>query len=562
MAIDFMTPKGAVANSDPTMTFLAKFEDPEAWEKIEYGIPIFIPHEANHIDPTSGQATVKVDYDVARLQQMVDIMQQKIRKNAVPPRMTLGHSMSAGQVKQQAQPDPVGYWWNPRIGTFGPEKTPAIIADRYWLPGKYEEGKTYPYRSAEFYPKEVCKLAPGQVAEDKQDWISAVSLLKTDPRLDMGVTGYAQFGLLCCYGMLNAPEPMPGGMDEESNMAVDPAMTPGNPPQPGQMPNPSVGPATTPDDKTYAEFCQYQDRYMLDRYPAFPKYYQDVCAKYGTPSSSAMSAPTATNTELPGEPEGGEKKPPFPPKAEAKSDDKPPPPKGDDDGPPKKKPEPEQSMNSQLPLPSAQPTIAPVGTTVTPDVIRQYQDQMTIMKANYERAEAAMKASKTEQDARLAAAEAKIRSSEMDVFLAKYETALGVKQAAGKMVVTAEEVAECREAISAMPNPTDWSKWTEKQLNRIQTKYGDQITNPELGKVNGQQIISNSAMGIPDDADKVFDSNDTLPAVHYQEASGLKFTQVSAMLVEAKAKAKVRQKANPRMSWEDCLFAELPAVKK
>jgi hypothetical protein len=246
--------------SDPTLDLLERFTRPEMWEHIDYAIPIMKPHVAQEVNPIDKKPFQSV-YDVARLERMVERLLKLGRESAVFPRMTLGHTiLELVRTNQQAQPDTVGYLWNPRIGTFGPARTPAILMDRYFLPGMWEESKKYPYRSPEFISAKVAELVPGMVSPDHYDAITAVALLKTDPKLDLGLTLYGECPWLRFYS---------------ESFQMDPTQTPADPVAP------------VPDPALYEQFKSMFMRCFAECYPALAKEHH---------AESALAAPSATNT--------------------------------------------------------------------------------------------------------------------------------------------------------------------------------------------------------------------------------------------------------------------------
>ncbi len=513
--------------ADPTMTLLNRFHDESAWDHIDRGVPIFKPHVGTHFNPTTQKRDLVVDYTVERLERMVKTNAERCLNSACVPVMVLKHD--------DEDPEIVGYWTNLRMGTFGPSQKPAMLADRYFLPGTYEKSKKFPFRSVEFYPAEYCEAMKDRAQPEDYDAIKAVALLKTDPKLDMGTTVYAR-SFPVCYAM--------GGEDN-----VDPATIPGVPPPPGATPPAApgappgqVGATSTPNDQIYQEFKPHFQRCMAEMFPGMDKFYQaDVAPKYG---ASAMAAPSAMNGGPPAPagpptapPEGGAKeKPPFPP---SKGDDK------------KETPKPEKEKMS-TPLAPEQP--APLA----PDVAKQHADQRAIEAERY-------RADLKIRDDRLAALEADRLNDKREVFLAKYEKDLGVLVGMGKDLVLADEIVDCREAISTNADPAAWGKWSEKTLNKIKSRYGSILTNPHLGSINGDRIISDSRLNPPPSPEKALleysAERDGMAVVHYQESLGWnhgQYERAKQAVLKAKPEALKAQKEHPEWSWEQCLFSVLP----
>lgn len=311
------------ALADPTAALLDRFKNAASWDHIDRGIPVMKPHKAIQRNPVTGKKDVETVYDTARLQKMCNVLNERLRTSGVVPVMMLGHTRQpVGEYSQEEQPEIVGYWFNWRVGTFGPSNKPALLMDRYFLPGTYEKAKKYPFRSAEFYPEEICRLVPNEVGAEMYDAITAVALLKIEPKLDMGITTYAKSALVC-YWL--------GDDDMDPQMCNEP-------------------PVQSGDDKVYQEFKPHFQRCMNEDFPHMAKYYKEhIASKYG------MAEPSAENAVMP---EPVKKEPE--PKAEPSHMS--------------------QAISPVTPAPAA--TVAP---TVENELLRQHQAQFDIMRAQYQR---------------------------------------------------------------------------------------------------------------------------------------------------------------------------------
>lgn len=163
-----------VSMPDPTMTFLDSLKDTSRW-KVVRGVPIFRPHKRKVKIPDGTEQVIEVTE--ADLPRIVLNMRQTKAESGVVPRITPGHTVKDQKAPETQQPEPWGWMPDYYVGTFGPRRLPAILADFFFRPECYEEAKAYPYRSVEFYPA------------SKE--ITGVALLKRDPQLDLGIVQYA-----------------------------------------------------------------------------------------------------------------------------------------------------------------------------------------------------------------------------------------------------------------------------------------------------------------------------------------------------------------------------------
>lgn len=158
----------AAAETDPTMELFRRFQRPELWS-VKTGVPIFCAHKRKGKDG-------KVLYEVGdkELEAICQHYKKLEKESGVVPRIAIGHTDP--DVKEQDQPEVIGFARNLRIGTFGPSKKKAILCDEWVEKNRAPERSKYPYRSVEFYPSRM--------------EIAGVSLLKRDPQLDLGIVLY------------------------------------------------------------------------------------------------------------------------------------------------------------------------------------------------------------------------------------------------------------------------------------------------------------------------------------------------------------------------------------
>lgn len=173
--------------TDPTRDFLRQLDDASQWVIVR-NVPIFAAH-------TRKDAKGK-EYRVGRseLEKTVQTYQRMEREYGVVPRITLGHIRLDPNAPETSQPKIVGYGRNLKLGTFGPGKKEALLADCYFRKADYPQVKQYPYRSAEYYPN--------------SHEITGIALLVRDPQLDLGMVAYRRGDEPCFrYVMENAMDP-------------------------------------------------------------------------------------------------------------------------------------------------------------------------------------------------------------------------------------------------------------------------------------------------------------------------------------------------------------------
>lgn len=181
--------------SDATSRSLEKFSDPTAWDHVETDVPIFVAHDAYQLQKEGGggavvavpvghkpQAEAKFLYrvDDARLDVIRDEINRQYDEEGTPIRFQLGHTRLDRLHDQEAQPKSVGYGVRAKTITQampGGKTRKAVAVDKvYFRKGHFAEAREYPERSPEFY--------------GFRNGITAVALLRSDPKLKMGMTIY------------------------------------------------------------------------------------------------------------------------------------------------------------------------------------------------------------------------------------------------------------------------------------------------------------------------------------------------------------------------------------
>lgn len=259
---------------DATLDFLRTFEDETAWDRVVKAVPIFVPHE------TKDRNGKPYKVDKARLERIarrINHLQEHygvvIRLMPEHTKLTQGPDGTGRLAPQAEQPDTWGYACNARVGPWGPEQTPAILVDWYICPGRLADFKDRPYRSPEFFGPE--------------DEIRAIAVLKTEPRLDMGMLAYGGDGasLMQAYARIG----------DWTFYSMESSM-----PDPTQKPDAAAG-----DDEFTKKCHAAMHQYMNTNFPHLPKMHEAYAAHL-----QAQAQPPAENVEtgMPGK--GGE--PPAP----------------------------------------------------------------------------------------------------------------------------------------------------------------------------------------------------------------------------------------------------------
>lgn len=308
--------------NDPVLETLAKFNDLSQWEDVKYNVPIFVEHELWEVPHpfTKGETTKvailpgqpkpsvgKMLYainteDLTKVAQRIN---KRLNESGNAVKLFIGHT--SNQLPQTHQPPLVGYGVGASVGPSGPKGRLAVLLQRV-LHTKGSAHRDYPERSPEFDPL--------------RGEITGLALLKTDPKLPMGLVTYAstiagyqaELKGIVCYGqdkgviryqdMAEKPEEKPGKGAEgkpdykplESPKQSDTGPDPTAPPNPVELEGP--------------------EREMADR---FMKYYEGahpvmryMCTKYASDMQQA-NEPTGTE-EIPGPGDPGE--PPAEPAGE------------------------------------------------------------------------------------------------------------------------------------------------------------------------------------------------------------------------------------------------------
>lgn len=160
--------------TDPTLAALAKFDDRDHWADIVPNVPIFVEHSIKTRTANGTEKTITVDE--ARLRRIAANIVKAERENGVVLKFFDGHTADPKSTPQAQQPPILAYGRGATVGRWGPQQKLGILTTMYVRKGCGSVVSMRPHRSAEFY--------------DSTDEITAVALLATDPRLDMGMVFY------------------------------------------------------------------------------------------------------------------------------------------------------------------------------------------------------------------------------------------------------------------------------------------------------------------------------------------------------------------------------------
>lgn len=334
--------------SDPTLELIHALDraDPTEWGRIVYGVPIFREHAVYQVDdgeapdgkprkrlvvvpkgeaaPAHGECIHTVDK--ARLEQIAAEVNRNYAEGAKPIKLFVGHSDPAQE--QKLNPEIVGYGRRAYVGTFGPQGVAALKTDAFFKAGQETTPADFPERSAEFNPR--------------TNAITGVALLRTDPRLPMGMLAYGEGTEEVLYygaGFMAAPAkakpapaparpaPVDGQIDDDEDLGDEDQDQ-----DAGQAPAGEQSPATPAQPFAPHEvmFANRLIAHLEQTHPAFKylctehtKYAQSqaaLAAPQGTPPAGGMAAPSGTNGFLPGSGGAGGKDPKKKPKPDERFD--------------------------------------------------------------------------------------------------------------------------------------------------------------------------------------------------------------------------------------------------
>jgi hypothetical protein len=235
---------------DPTLDFLRRLDDPAQFIRVD-NVPVFRAHQRGG---KNGDTVKIADADLGTILWNTQRLEVE---DGVVGRLTLGHTIPGAP--QTQQPPIVGYVRFTEVGRFGPGGKPAIKVSVYYDRRFWDQARSYPYRSAEYYPQ--------------TQTLVGVALLKTDPMLDLGMVAYSRDW--------QSSDGFP--VTFEGVPMVDPTLPPdAAAPPPGAKP---PGPATPPGPEGVDP--QFHESFMR-------------CAKHHFPKLFAAEAPAMPEPPMPG----------------------------------------------------------------------------------------------------------------------------------------------------------------------------------------------------------------------------------------------------------------------
>lgn len=269
---------------------LKLLNDDSHWGKTIEQVPIFVAHDLYQhstgpkiavppgVKPQGQGWTLMFSVDDAALQKTTDAINYMWTKESTPMRMQIGHTVLDQLGNQKVQPDTVGY--GSHGATLGklPDGRTAVLANKFrYSKARAAEALECQERSPEFNP-----VTGG---------ITAVALLKTDPKLKMGMLVY-QADVQAkrppdatLYEQLMAipvaEVAMPDGTKEIHYARGLDAFMQYSDENPGTHPDPTANPGK--DDGIDPVHKDVFMRYMQACYP-------HLAAQAGTPKPEAMQA--------------------------------------------------------------------------------------------------------------------------------------------------------------------------------------------------------------------------------------------------------------------------------
>lgn len=288
--------------SDAATISLERFRNPSEWAAVREDVPVFMEHKMYSVGSGASQRLEAVYdgqeppvggrllYEIGKeqLEEIAKAVQANYDQHGTPMKLLYGHTKPGAA--QAQQPALIGWGVGAKLGRFGPQNRWAVLTKEYVERGEVpvtvensqgevqvvrmsclDLAKQSPQRSGEFHP------ATGE--------LSAVAVLKTNPRLPMGVvacyehTGrspagtihYADNKLTVCYGGLG----MADINDDKDEGAKD--LPPGETDITGE---PDADDGLTPEEQASADKII---NYMMTKFPALSK----VCMGDGAPPDAA-----------------------------------------------------------------------------------------------------------------------------------------------------------------------------------------------------------------------------------------------------------------------------------
>ncbi len=167
--------------ADATLQALARVNDPTRYTK-KVGVPVFREHVIVKRDKKTGKEIKRVVVDRAKLQKIAEENNLRARDSGDLCPIVAGWHTKDEDGKPRPPdklPPIIGYAKDFRLGEWGENNIPCILADFFIEKGKEGELNKYPRRSPEFW--------------GNQDIFDPIALLgATTPQLDLGMVFYSR----------------------------------------------------------------------------------------------------------------------------------------------------------------------------------------------------------------------------------------------------------------------------------------------------------------------------------------------------------------------------------
>lgn len=228
--------------TDPTKQFLARLADESQWS-VRRGVPVFEPHTRTVAGPDGKPRELEVT--AADMPAIAAECRRLEQEKGVVGLLTDRHTIRWDAQKGQMVPVPeartYGYQLNYRVGVYGPNNTPCVLADWHLYPDVAAEVDRRPHRSVEY--QHGARLIRG------------TAIMVNAPFLDMGMVAFTGRDETYLYAMGASAMPLPTPDDKNANNVPDDKEKKG-----GDKPE---GEQHTPEEIKLFEKCR---TYMLSKY--------------------------------------------------------------------------------------------------------------------------------------------------------------------------------------------------------------------------------------------------------------------------------------------------------
>lgn len=255
--------------ADPTVATLNRILAGGEHETIP-GIPVFDEH-----DEYDEKGKVVRKFDKKKLAAIAEATNAREAQTGDMALSGPGHTIDGAP--ETAQPPPWGFYRNFRVGTFGPKKITALLADLVVRKDKKDEALSYPRRSIELWTK-----------DNVIDWVAH---LRRTPERDLGLLAYSKD-----HGVHTPGRAQPLYSDATKRRQLAAQLSPSGKLRYAMEANVSDATNTPDNDPDFDRFCAMMDRYMAKhhaKYAAGPGFGGSP-GFVPTQVAPAASAPAAT----------------------------------------------------------------------------------------------------------------------------------------------------------------------------------------------------------------------------------------------------------------------------